>query len=153
MEALKYVTYVGAAPEEVWKALVTPEGTKAIFFGSVLRSTFEIDSPYAYVGPGKDGDETIHVYGKVLAFEPNRLMSYTEHPGPSYRDNHADLETRVTLTLESVGNCTKLTLVNDQWPEEHPSYENTKESWPMILSSIKTYAETGKTLDFGWDGQ
>jgi hypothetical protein len=55
--------------------------------------------------------------------------------------------------LETVGNCTKLTLVNDQWPEEHPSYENTKESWPMILSSIKTYAETGKTLDFGWDGQ
>ncbi|CAG7653038.1 SRPBCC family protein [Paenibacillus allorhizosphaerae] len=147
---LKYVTYIAAKPEDVWNALVTPEGTRAIFFGSTLQSTFEIGAPYRYVGPGNDGEETVHVYGTVLAFEPNRLMSYTEHPGPSYRENHAELETRVTLTLETVGNSTKLTLVNDQWPEGHPSYENTKESWPMILSNIKSYVETGKTMDFGW---
>jgi uncharacterized protein YndB with AHSA1/START domain len=147
---LKYVLYIGAKPEDVWKIFVTPEGTKAIFFGCILKSTFEIGAPYEYIGPGNDGDETVHVYGNVLAFEPNQAMSYTEHPGPSYRDNHAELETRVTLTLETVGNCTKLTLINDQWPANHPSYESTKESWPMILSNIKTYAETGKTLDFGW---
>jgi uncharacterized protein YndB with AHSA1/START domain len=147
---LKYVLYVGAKPEEVWQAFISPEATKAIFFGCILRSTFEVGAPYEYIGPGNDGDETVHVYGQILAFEPNHLMSYTEHPGPSYRENHAELETRVTLTLETVGNCTKLTLVNDQWPANHPSYENTKESWPMILSNIKTYVETGKALDFGW---
>jgi uncharacterized protein YndB with AHSA1/START domain len=147
---LKYELYIGAKPEDVWQVFISPEATKAIFFGSILNSTFEIGAPYEYIGPGNDGDETVHVYGKVLAFEPNRLMSYTEHPGPSYRENHAELETRVTLSLETVGNCTKLTLVNDQWPENHPSYENTKGSWPMILSNIKSYVETGKTLDFGW---
>lgn len=147
---LKYVLYIKANPEDVWNIFVSEEGTKAIFFGSVLKSTFEIGAPYEYVGPGNDGDETVHVYGKVLEFEPNKRMSYTEHPGPSYRENHAELETRVTLTLEKVGNCTKLTLINDQWPENHPSYESTKESWPMILSNVKTYAESGQTLDFGW---
>ncbi|TJY42698.1 polyketide cyclase [Cohnella pontilimi] len=150
MDELSYVLYIDAKPEDVWKIFVTPEGTKAIFFGSVLRSTFEIGSPYEYVGPGNDGEETVHVYGTVLEFEPNKRMSYTEHPGPSYRENHAELETRVTMSLESVGSCTKLTLVNDRWPEGHPSYESTKQSWPMILSNVKTYAETGKTLDFGW---
>lgn len=147
---LKYVTYIGAKPEDVWQIFVKPEATKAIFFGSILESTFEAGAPYHYVGPGNDGDETVHVYGKVLAYEPYRLMSFTEHPGPSYRDNHAELETRVTMTLETVGDCTKLTLINDRWPENHPSYENTKESWPMILSNIKTYVETGKTLNFGF---
>lgn len=147
---LKYVLYINASPENVWNVFVSEEGTKAIFFGSILKSTFEIGAPYEYVGPGNDGDETVHVYGKILAFEPNKLMSYTEHPGPSYRENHAELETRVTLTLEKVGHCTKLTLVNDQWPENHPSYESTKESWPMILSNVKTYVESGQTLDFGW---
>ncbi|MEW9699256.1 SRPBCC family protein [Paenibacillus sp. SI8] len=147
---LKYELYIGAKPEDIWQIFVSPEGTKAIFFGSILNSTFEIGAPYEYVGPGNDGEETVHVYGTVLAFEPNKLMSYTEHPGPSYRENHAELETRVTLSLETVGNCTKLTLVNDLWPENHPSYESTKASWSMILSNIKTYAETGKTLDFGW---
>lgn len=147
---LKYEIYIGATPEDVWQVFVSPEGTKAIFYGCILDSTFEIGAPYAYIGPGADGDETVHVYGNVLAFEQNRLMSYTEHPGPSYRENHAELETRVTLSLEIVGNCTKLTLVNDQWPDNHPSYENTKSSWPMILSNAKTYVETGKTLHFGW---
>lgn len=150
MDDLKYELYVGAKPEDVWQIFVSPEGTRAIFFGSVLKTTFEVGAPYEYVGPGNDGDETVHVYGTVLAFEENKLMSYTEHPGPSYRENHAELETRVTLTLETVGNCTKLTLVNDQWPDNHPSYENTKQSWAMILSNVKTFAETGKTLDFGW---
>ncbi|UQZ84839.1 hypothetical protein SK3146_04094 [Paenibacillus konkukensis] len=147
---LKYVIYVGAKPEDVWNIFVKPEATKAIFFGSTLESTFEVGARYEYVGPGSEGDETVHVYGEVLAFEPYRLMSFTEHPGPSYRDNHEELETRVTLTLETVGGSTKVTLINDQWPENHPSYENTKESWPMILSNIKSYVETGKTLDFGW---
>jgi uncharacterized protein YndB with AHSA1/START domain len=150
MDDLKFVLYIGAKPEDVWQVFVKPEATKAIFFGCILDSTFEIGAPYAYIGPGSDGDETVHVYGKVLAFETNRLMSYTEHPGPSYRENHAELETRVTLTLETVGDCTKLTLVNDQWPENHPSYDNTIESWPMMLSNIKSYVETGKTLNFGW---
>ncbi|PYI52648.1 SRPBCC family protein [Paenibacillus flagellatus] len=150
MEELKYVIYIGAKPEDVWRIFVTPEGTKAIFFGCILESTFEVGAPYRYVGPGNDGDQTVHVYGTVLEFEENRRMSYTEHAGPSYRDNHAELETRITLTLEPVGGCTKLTLVNDRWPDNHPSYESTKESWPMILSNVKTYAETGKTLDFGW---
>ncbi|MFC5402575.1 SRPBCC domain-containing protein [Cohnella soli] len=147
---LKYVVYIGGTPEDVWNVFLKPEATKAIFFGCELRTTFEVGAPYQYVGPGTDGEETVHVYGEVLAYEPNKLMSFTEHAGPSYRANHAEFQTRMTLTFETVGKCTKLTLVNDQWPDDHPSYESTQESWPMILSSIKSYVETGKTLDFGW---
>jgi uncharacterized protein YndB with AHSA1/START domain len=147
---LRYTYYIGVKPEEVWQVLVSPEGTKATFFGCVIQSTFEIGSDYAYVGPGNDGEATVHVYGKVLEYEPWRVISFSEHPGPSYNPSHAQLETRITITLEPVGNSTKLTLVNDQWSEGHPSFQSTSESWPMILSSIKTYAETGKTLDLGW---
>lgn len=150
MEPLKYEIYVGAAPDKVWKVFVSPEGTKAIFFGSVLKSTFEVGARYEYIGPGNDGDETVHVYGEILEFDENKRMSYTEHAGPSYRENHAELETRITLTLEPVGSTTKLTLVNDQWPDNHPSYERTKQSWPMIMSNVKSYVETGRPLDFGW---
>lgn len=147
---LKYEMYIGAKPEDVWEAFLSPEGTRAIFFGCILKSTFEIGAPYEYIGPGTDGEETVHVYGNVLEYVPNQLISFTDHPGPSYRENHAELETRITMTLETVGSCTKVTFVNDQWPEDHPSYENAKGSWPMILSSMKTYVETGKTLDYGW---
>jgi uncharacterized protein YndB with AHSA1/START domain len=147
---LKYEFYIDAPPEKVWDVLVKPEGTRAIMFGSELRSTFKVGDPFEYVGPGNDGEETVHVYGKILAYEPNKMMSCTEHPGPSYRPNHAELESRMTFTLDTVGKCTKLTLINDEWTPDHPSFENTKSQWWMILSNIKTYAESGKTLDFGW---
>ncbi|WP_168121363.1 SRPBCC domain-containing protein [Paenibacillus sp. HB172176] len=147
---LSYVIYVGTEPQKVWDALVSPEGVKAIFFGCALDTTFEIGAPYRYIGPGSEGDETVHVYGNILAFEQNKVMSYTEHPGPSYNENHANLETRVTLTLDQVGNSTKVTLINDEWPDDHPSYERTRESWPIIMSNVKTYAETGKTMDMGF---
>ncbi|WP_025850238.1 SRPBCC family protein [Paenibacillus ehimensis] len=147
---LVYHYYIGASPEDVWQVLISDEGVKKTMFGCTIRSIFEVGGDFAYVGPGNDGDETVHVYGKVLAIEPNRLLSVTEHPGPSYRENHAELETRITFTLEPMGGCTKLTLVNDRWTSDHPSYENARQSWPMILSSIKTCAETGKTLDFGY---
>ncbi len=146
---LYYEYYIGAKPEDVWQVLVSDEGVSKTFFGCTIRSSFQVGDDFAYVGPGKDGDETVHVYGKVLEFEPNRIFSYLEHPGPCYLENHAELETRVTFTLEPVGACTKLTLVNDKWPADHPSYDNARQGWPMILSNIKTYAETGKTLDLG----
>ena len=150
MKDLKYVAYIGESPEKVWQCLISEEGTRASFVNCVLRTTLEIGAPYAYVGPGNDGEETVHVYGHVLTCVPNHELSLTEHAGPSYRDNHAELETRITYRLEAVGKCTKLTIINDQWPDHHPSYAQSQESWPMILSSIKTFAETGRTLDYGW---
>ncbi|MNH99578.1 hypothetical protein D3C73_523530 [compost metagenome] len=150
MNDLKYELYIGAKPEAVWQILVSPEGTKTIFYGSWIESTFEVGASLKCVGPGNDGDETVHIYGTLLEFEPNKVLSYSEHPGPSYNDNHADYETRITFTLEPSGENTKLTLVNDRWTENHPSRANTEKSWPIILSNIKTFAETGKILDIGW---
>lgn len=147
---LRFDFYIGATPEHVWHVLTSEEGVKHTFFGSVIRSTFQVGDDLAYVGPGNDGDETVHVYGKVLAFEPQQTFSFLEHPGPSYHANHAELQSRVTFQLEPVGGCTRLTLINDQWTEDHPSFANAGNHWPMILSNIKTYAETGKTLDFGY---
>ncbi|MFT9846824.1 SRPBCC family protein [Aneurinibacillus sp. REN35] len=146
---LSYEYYIAVPPQDVWNVLISDEGVSQTMYGCTIRSTFQVGDELAYVGPGPEGDDTVHVYGKLLAFEPNRIFSYLEHPGPAYYPNHAELTTRVTITLEPIGACTKLSLVNDQWPADHPSYDNTRQAWPMILSNIKTYAETGKTLDLG----
>jgi uncharacterized protein YndB with AHSA1/START domain len=59
---LRYEFYIGATPEKVWETFVS-EGTRQTFFGCVIHSTFEAGAPFEYVGPGADGDETVHVYG------------------------------------------------------------------------------------------
>lgn len=147
---LHFEFYIGATPEQVWHVLISDEGVSNTFFGSTIQSTFQVGDDLAYVGPGNTGDQTVHVYGKLLEFEPNRLFSFSEHPGPTYYDNHAELKSRVTITLDPIGTCTKLTLIQDQWTDNHPSYANASKSWPMMLSMIKTYAETGKRLELGF---
>ncbi|GGH72781.1 SRPBCC family protein [Paenibacillus silvae] len=147
---LKYEFYINAGKEEVWNALISPEGTRSSFVGCELRSNFQPGQPFAYVGPGNDGPETVHVYGEILEFEPLSRLGYREHPGPSYHSNHAEQHSRVLFQLETVGECTKLTLSNDEFTDNYPSIANAQNSWWMILSSIKTWVETGKTINFGW---
>ena len=79
---LKYEFYIGAGLKKYGIFSSLQRGHVKFLFGSVLQSTFEIGSDYAYVGPGNDGDETVHVYGKILAYEPEKLISCTEHAGP-----------------------------------------------------------------------
>ncbi|GHI01307.1 SRPBCC family protein [Neobacillus kokaensis] len=148
MRDLTYVFYIGGTPEEVWEALISPEGTKKIYYGSVIRSTFQAGEPLEYVGPGVDGDETVHVYGEVLEYVPNQVLRFTHLVGKSYmKDNEQEYESRISYLLEPAGGCTKLTLIHDQWQEGDPYYENSDAAWWMILSNTKTIVETGKTLD------
>ncbi|PJJ55640.1 SRPBCC domain-containing protein [Compostimonas suwonensis] len=151
MEPFAMTLYVNAPAEQVWDAVVGDEGNRAVMFGSVLRSELTVGAGYEYVGPGNEGEETVHVYGEVLAVEPGRLLSLSEHPGPSYGDNHAELSSRMTWTLEPVTpGVTALTFVNDEWSDGHPNHDGTVENWPRVLSALKTFAETGKTIDYGW---
>ncbi len=143
---LHYEFYIGASPEKVWDSFMSPEGVKKIFFGSEFRTGGKVGDSFEYIGPGPDGNETVHLYGEILEFEEGKILSLLEHPGPSYQKMHAELVSRITFKLEKVGECTKLTLTNDRWTKDHPSYQATKESWPVVLSNIKTLAETGETL-------
>ncbi|MFE5318915.1 SRPBCC domain-containing protein [Paenibacillus sp. NPDC056579] len=147
---LEYVFYIGTKPEEVWEVLFHPEKSFQAFLGGVIRSSCRVGDDIEFVGPGADGEQTVHIYGKVLEYEPYRILSYTDHPGPSHYLQHAEMESRVRLTLEPVGSCTKLHLVNDQWTDDNPLFAKTEQYWWMILSNIKSIAETGRPLDFGF---
>ncbi|BAU28407.1 carbon monoxide dehydrogenase subunit G [Aneurinibacillus soli] len=148
---LRYEFYIGGTPEQVWKVLISPEETKKIYAGCVIRSTFKHGDPLQYVGPGLEGNETVHVYGTILEFERNKVFSYTQNTGKAYISNDKNYESRISFRLEPAGACTKLTLIHDQWSEKDPSYENSKKAWWLILCNSKSLVETGKTLDLGVD--
>ena len=52
---------------------------------------------------------------------------------------------RVTFTLEPHEGMVKLTLVHDELPSEEMA-EGFREGWAPILSSLKTYLESGRPL-------
>ncbi|WP_028546744.1 SRPBCC domain-containing protein [Paenibacillus taiwanensis] len=148
LSELYYELYIAGSLEQVWDTIVSPAGTKAIYGGCIIESTFEKGAPFAYVGPGADGDNTVHVFGNILEYEPGHVFSITHKVGPSYYAGVERYGSRITYRLEAVGTCTKLELRHDQWHDQDPSYRNSARAWWMVLSSMKTLIETGKPLAF-----
>jgi len=58
----------------------------------------------------------------------------------------------VSYELTDTGGCVLLRVTHDSWQEGDPSRENTKKGWWKLLSAIKTWAETGETLDLSGAG-
>lgn len=139
--------YIAAGPEKIWEALVSPAGTRALFYGSELRCDFSPGARLEYVGPGRAGPETVHMQGRLLEFDPPRRFSHSCRVGSAYGAEHANFETRVTYTLEPVGDCTLVRVLQDRWQAGDPSYENTAKGWMLVLSSLKSLMETGRPLN------
>ena len=80
----------------------------------------------------------------LIAQYPEQL-SYTWHVHYNAQAK-AESPSRVTFTLETVEDATKLTLVHDQFPEGTVVLEPIKEGWPAILSNLKTLLETDQVM-------
>ncbi|CQR53331.1 SRPBCC domain-containing protein [Paenibacillus riograndensis] len=149
MNELKYEFYIAGTPAHVWDTLFSPGQVKQIYYGCVIRSSFKPGELIEYVGPGAEGDETVHVYGTLLEYTPEKVLSFTHKVGPSYLKDRENYESRISWMLEPAGSCTRLTLIHDNWHPDDPAYAASDSAWWHILSNTKTLAETGRTLDFG----
>lgn len=140
--SLTYEVLIAAPPERVWAAIATSEGTRATLFGSSIESTFEPRARVEFRGPGPDGDRTLHVYGFVKQYEPNRVFSYEQHPAPAYNEQHESVFCDMTYQLTPVGDQTKLELTC-AWSEGNPGYEHAKQEYPAssYMDAIRNFAE------------
>ncbi|ASA19400.1 SRPBCC domain-containing protein [Paenibacillus donghaensis] len=148
MKDLVYEFYFNATPEQVWEGLFSPESVQQIYYGCSIRSTFQEGDLLEYIGPGAEGEQTVHVYGTLLKYIPHQTLIFTHKVGPSYLKGGQDYESRISWLLEPSGGCTKLTLIHDQWHPDDPSYAASESAWWAILSNTKTLVETGRTLTF-----
>lgn len=146
---LVYHFYIASTVENIWSILTTPDGSSKIFYGAKVKSTFKEGASIEYIGPGRDGESTLHIQGVVKEIVINKKLSHTIIVGEVYRDGDKEYTSTVTYEIEKFDKFTKLTVVHDDWDENDPSYENTKQNWWLMLSNIKTLAETGQPLDIG----
>jgi uncharacterized protein YndB with AHSA1/START domain len=137
---LNFVFYIAAAPQKVWEGFVSPESNRIIFSGAELQADFKPGGSIAWVGPGPDGQPMSYVHGKILRFEPPKLLQYTFAMGPS------DKASRATVELAPETEAVKVTVTHDEWAEDDPGRTFCSDGWPRILSRLKTLIETGKTF-------
>lgn len=140
--SLKYEVYVAAPVRKVWEALTDGSATKQYFYGCSVQSTFKKGAPITYLGDG--GFNMLG--GEVLDVEPEKRLVTTFQARWDEKVSK-DKPSRVAWDLSPVGQATKITLIHDRFAAETATYKQSADGWNVILSSLKTYLETGKFLN------
>ncbi|MFL6238176.1 MAG: ArsR/SmtB family transcription factor [Actinomycetes bacterium] len=132
--------YIRTTPERLWAAITDPEIRAKYNFGAGAHSDWtvgaciDVRAPNA---PGPLGE------GEVLEVDPPRRLVHTMTALWS-DDVKNEGASRVTWEIQQIEDSCRLTVVHDQLREgAHPELFG---GWPMILSGLKTWLESGELL-------
>jgi uncharacterized protein YndB with AHSA1/START domain/DNA-binding MarR family transcriptional regulator len=132
--------YIRTSPERLWQAITDPEIRAKYHFGSHVESDWSEGSRFEVVHPKADG-----LLGEGVNLEvdpPRRLVqSMVALWGDGVR---AEGTSRVTWEIEPIGDSCRLTVTHDQLRDG--ANDELYGGWPMILSGLKTWLETGGLL-------
>jgi uncharacterized protein YndB with AHSA1/START domain len=131
--------YIKTTPERLWEAITNPQQRASYSFGVVPESDWTAGSAYRAGVPGVVDIAA----GENVVVEPPRLLVQTFTALWS-DEVKAQGQTRVTWEIEPVGTSCRLTVVHDQLPPS--ANAELYGGWPMILSGLKTWLETGEIL-------
>jgi uncharacterized protein YndB with AHSA1/START domain/DNA-binding transcriptional ArsR family regulator len=132
--------YIRTTPQRLWEAITDPSIREKYHFGAAVESDWAAGSSYRLVHPGA---ERPLVEGENLVVDPPRRLVQTMRAqwGP---DAERAGTSRVTWEIEPVGDSCRLTVIHDQLADDAPA--QLYGGWPMILSGLKTWLETGRPL-------
>jgi uncharacterized protein YndB with AHSA1/START domain len=133
--------YIRTTPERLWEAITDPEQRARYNFGSTYTSDFSPGSRIEVSHPKADG---LLGEGENLEVDPPRKL--VQSMVALWSDEaKAEGTSRVTWEIEPVGDDScLLRLTHDQLREG--ASEEVYGGWPMILSGLKTWVETGQEL-------
>lgn len=137
-----YVTYIRSTQEKVFEAITKPEIAKR-YWGHENVSDWKPGSTWQHV---KDNDErTVQVVGKVVEVSPPTRLVIT-WAGASQAEN-PDSYSRVVFDIAEYEDMIRLTVTHDELEADSGMAKGIQQGWPIVLSSLKSFLETGKGID------
>ena len=137
---LVYTTFIRTTPKKLWAAITKPEFTRQYWAGLANVSDWKKGSSWQHVT--KDDKPEIYITGTVLeCIAPKRLVLSWADP-----DDLAD-KSRVTFEIEAIKDMVCLTVTHDKFKVGSTMAGKVSWGWPRVLSSMKSFLETGKGLD------
>jgi uncharacterized protein YndB with AHSA1/START domain len=132
--------YIRTTPERLWEAITDGEIRSKYNFGSRVSSDWMPGSRYEMRHPAATG---LLGEGQNLEIDPPRRLVQSMVALWS-DDVTSEGTSRVTWEIEPVGDSCRLTVTHDQLREG--ANDELYGGWPMILSGLKTWLETGELL-------
>ena len=133
--------YIRATRPQIWQALTLPEHTKLYWCETHQICDWQVGSSWTSMIPdGRVGDS-----GEVLAIDLHKRLVLAWR-NAFIPEMMAEGYSRLCIELEDMGSCTKLSLSHEMAIEDSKLIQAVSQGWPMILSSLKSYLETGQPL-------
>jgi uncharacterized protein YndB with AHSA1/START domain len=141
-EKFVYVTYIATTPESVWKALLEGELTRQ-YWKHENVSDWKKGSKWKHVAD--DGKGTVKLVGEVLECIPNKrlVLTWGDPADAGDKSKHS----RVAIDIETVDDMVRLTLTHEQLEPGSEMLRKIANGWPRVLSSLKSFLETGRALN------
>lgn len=142
-----YVIYIAASPEKVWQALTDPDMTEQYWFGFRVAANGKVGDHMTALSP-----KGVEVHrDPIIESDPPRRLSYAWKP--LFKDLPDERPSRVTFELTPLKRQTRLTITHDDFEEGSKIFGMIRNGWPAVLSSMKSFLETGRALESAWESE
>ena len=137
-----YVTFIRSTPEKVFEAITKPEIARR-YWGHENVSDWHPGSKWEHVRA--NDTRTVELIGKVIeVVPPTRLViSWANASQAADPASHS----RVTFEIEEYEAMVRLTVTHDELEAGSGMAKGVSQGWPAVLSSMKSFLETGSGID------
>ena len=134
---LVYVTYIRTTQQKLWDAITKPEFARQYWGGGENISDWKKGSDWHHVIEGEK-----RVEGTILeSIPPRRLVISWAEPGTPSDTS------RVTFEIEPIEDMVCLKVMHGELDADGTMARRVSGGWPLVLSSMKSFLETGKPLN------
>lgn len=135
-----YVIYIATTPEQLWRALTDGKFTREYWGGRSIECAWEKGAPF--VMRKADGSDE-GTKGEVLEIDPPKKLVLSWRFGGGL----GGPATTVTFTIAPASPQNVRLMIVHEPGEGGAIPEMAREGWSAILSSLKSFLETGQALE------
>ncbi len=137
-----YVTYIRSTRDKVFDAITRPELARR-YWGHENVSDWQQGSKWQHIRA--NDERTVELVGEVVEIAPPSRLVITWANASQEADREA--YSRVTFDIEEYDDMVRLTVSHDDLIAGSGMEKGVSKGWPVVLSSLKSFIETGTGLD------
>ena len=136
------MTYIHAPADKVFDAITRPDLARR-YWGHENVSDWQPGSAWEHIRA--NDERTVELVGKVIEVDPPKRLVISWANASQAADPAS--YSRVSFDIVEYDDMVRLTVTHDDLIADSGMARGVSKGWPIVLSSLKSFVETGRGLD------